>query len=346
MFMAFTAIMSNAQIAIEETRLFDNVSVGAEVGVTTPLSLNSVFPMNTVVGLHATKWFAPAWGAEVEGDVYLGSHMHGDYRFDGVDHNFVRRTYLGVNHLTSITNLIYGYYETPRVFEMSMVLGVGWLHTFTPNHSDRYNNDLAAKTGLDLAFNLGRRNAHALSVRPAIIWNLSTPGGRKSSMAFNRYGADLYLGLGYTYYFKTSNKTHRFKTHDVGMYLATIADYEEQLSTKPKQVVVDKIVVKEVPVVKTKVVNTPHKLVVYFEKGSSVLSDEAKAVLDTVVGKVTIEGFASPEGTRRFNERLAQRRADAVADYIASREGVLVVSALGRGVSGVTSNRVVEITVE
>ena len=43
---AFMMVFSaNAQIATENAKLFDNVYVGVEAGVTTPLNFNSVFPL-------------------------------------------------------------------------------------------------------------------------------------------------------------------------------------------------------------------------------------------------------------------------------------------------------------
>ena len=44
------AISVNAQTATEDSKLLDNTYVGVEVGATTPLNFNSIFPVNPVYG--------------------------------------------------------------------------------------------------------------------------------------------------------------------------------------------------------------------------------------------------------------------------------------------------------
>ena len=79
---------------------------------------------------------------------------------------------------------------------------------------------------------------------------------------------------------------------------------------------------------------------VTFAQGKQNLTDEAKEALNTIAeGKhVQVVGTASPEGSKAFNKRLSQGRADVVADYLRAR-GVIVDEATGKGVQGVTSNR-------
>ena len=71
--MAFTA---NAQIATENSKFFDNTYVGVEAGVHTPLNFNSVFPLNTVVGIKLGKEFTPVVGIEAEGIVSFGDNLY------------------------------------------------------------------------------------------------------------------------------------------------------------------------------------------------------------------------------------------------------------------------------
>lgn len=338
MVMAFSAIVVNAQTAVQTSKIFDNIYVGVEGGVATPLSLNNVFPLNGTATLRVGKQFTPVWGAEVEGTAWFGSHSH-DGHFDGLSHNVVRGSYVGVNGTVNLTNLFWEYNGTPRFFEVSTVLGTGWLHTFIPNHNDEYSNYLGAKTGLDLAFNLGKSKAHTVSLRPAVLWNLSQPGNSANQLAFNKLGAQLYLGVGYTYHFKTSNGTHHFKTYDIGAYEATIARLNDELSKKPTEVILEKVVIKEVPATGTVSTVDNSERVVCFSIDSDVLTDENKAVLDNVKGTVKVSAYASPEGSEAHNKALSQRRADVVANYLKNR-GVTVTEAVGYGVNGSTSNRI------
>lgn len=62
----------NAQTALQESKLTDNISVGVNAGVSTPLSFNKVFPLNPTVGIRIGKEFSPVFGMNVEGTTWLG----------------------------------------------------------------------------------------------------------------------------------------------------------------------------------------------------------------------------------------------------------------------------------
>lgn len=339
MLMAFSAVVVNAQTAVQTSKVFDNTFIGVEGGVSTPLTFDNVFPLNSTVTLRVGKLFTPVVGAEVEGTTWFGSRAGYVDRFDGYTHNAVRGLYVGLNGLLNLTNLFCGYNGSPRTFEVSAVAGPGWVHTFIPNNEDNYNNHLGAKTGLNLAFNLGKAKAHTLSINPSVLWNLSVPGNKYGQLAFNKKGAELYVGVGYTYHFKTSNGTHYFKVYDVGALNDEINRLNEELAKKPKQVEVVKEVVTTNTVVET------NERVVYFSQNSDVLTDDAKAILDNVNGTVKVDAYASPEGTEQYNKELSQRRANVVADYLRTN-GVTVTEAIGHGVVGETSNRVAIVIAE
>lgn len=341
MLMAFSAIVVNAQTAVQTSKVLDNTYFGIEGGVATPLDFDHVFPLNSTASLHFGKWFTPVVGAEVEGTAWFGSHIYGgaQERFDTYGtHNAVRGSYVGLNGLVNLTNLLCGYNGTPRKFELSAVAGTGWIHTFTPNQSDKANNELGVKTGLDFAFNLGKEKAHTISVRPAVLWNVTH--SHTMPLTFCKNSAQLYLGVGYTYHFKTSNGTHHFKVYDVGAMQDEINRLREEVAKKPTEVVREQEIVKEV----TKVVNS-NEYVVYFAYNSDVLTSDAKATLDNVSGTVKVNAYASPEGTKKYNKDLSQRRANAVANYLRGKN-VTVTEIVGLGVVGEASNRVAVVTVQ
>lgn len=341
MIMAFSAIVVNAQTAVQTSKVFDNTYVGIEGGVATPLAFDHVFPLNSTATLHVGKLFTPVIGAEVEGTAWFGSHDFGGTlsRFDTYGaHNAFRGLYVGVNGLVNLTNLLYGYNGTPRKFELSAVAGTGWIHTFTLNQSDKANNGLGVKTGLDFAFNLGKEKAHTISVRPAVLWNVTH--SHTMPLTFCKNSAQLYLGVGYTYHFKTSNGTHHFKVYDVDAMQDEINRLREEVAKKPTEVVREREIVKEV----TKVVNS-NEYVVYFAYNSDVLTSDAKATLDNVSGTVKVNAYASPEGTKKYNKDLSQRRANAVANYLRGKN-VTVTEIVGLGVVGEASNRVAVVTVQ
>lgn len=101
--------------------------------------------------------------------------------------------------------------------------------------------------------------------------------------------------------------------------------------------------------------------VFYFDFDSSTLSSEARDALDAQiarlknsVGTIRLEGHTDERGTREYNIALGERRAQAVADYMAlngiSRFRIETVSygeerpvAFGQGESAWSQNRRVEL---
>ena len=352
--MIFTA---QAQIATENAKLFDNTYVGVEVGVTTPLNFNSIFPVNPVAGVKFGKELTPIFGLELEGLASFGDNVYrygvnGSIPTDGAFNihqngsinTFVKSTNVGLNGIINWSNLLFGYQGTPRAFEVKTNTGFGWLHYFgdyTPAApiggymTAGKSNVLTAKTAIDLAFNLGNKKAHTLTVSPGIYWSLNEVGNIK----FNKNYAQLGVLVGYTYHFKTSNGTHHFKTYDVGAMIGEIDRLNSELAKKPTEVVVEKEVVKEVE--KIVPVNMTD-VYVFFAQNSSTLDDRAKAELDKLGqnGVYKVIAYASADGTAEYNQRLSERRAAIVADYLVNR-GCKVDSWEGKGVEyGETTGRV------
>lgn len=325
----FSAVVTaNAQIATENSNAFDNVGVGVTAGVSTPLDFNSVFPLNTNVGLKITKDITPVIGFQIEGLAVLNDNHFSDLK------TAVKATNVGLNGTLNLSNFFWGYKGTPRVFEVSTVAGLGWLHTWNTSE-----NSLTAKTGLDLAFNLGKNKAHSLVLTPAVYWNLH----KIDAIQFNKKGAQLALNLSYIYHFKTSNGTHHFKTYDVGAMNNEInylhGKLDECEKREPK--LVERIVEKKVAV------PTNTEWFVQFAQKSAELTAEAKATLDKIGEDLVVDviGTSSPEGDAEFNQRLSEKRAAVVADYLTKR-GVKVNSWAGKGVQiGLATNRLAIVTV-
>lgn len=344
------SVAVNAQIAYENAKLTDNLYVGVSAGVTTPLSFNSVFPLNATVGVKVGKEITPVFGVNVEGMTWLGSQGVADVfkHFDVKNvHNVFRATNVGVNSTVNWSNLIWGYKGSPRALELGSVVGLGWAHVFIPNRKNDYDA-LSAKTGINLAWNFSKNRAHSLYVEPSVIWSLNKYG--YSPIEMNKNYAHLSLQVGYTYHFKTSNGTHSFKSYDVGAMNAEINALRAQLAKKPTEIVkeVKVEVIKEVPV-ETVIENTvavDRTYTVHFTKGSYELSNNAKNILNSVPTNVSVsvEATASPEGSEGFNNTLSVRRAEVVSSYL-KRRGVRVVSANGLGVTGDDSQRIARVLV-
>ena len=337
---------TQAQVAYEKAKAFDNVYLGVEGGVMAPLDLSRVTPLNAAAGLKLGKQFSPVYGANLEGLAFFGDNrwQTGSLGFSN-SHTIVRAINLGLNGTVNFTNL-FCEYNPDRRFEVGAEAGIGYWITYGDKHIIQTNNtgddtELTAKTGLTFAYNLGEKRAWQLYVEPAVLWNLTHGPG--DAVQFGKQAAQLGLFVGLNYKFKTSNGTHNFKVWNVGQLNDEINSLRDQLNAKPKEVVkeVIKEVVKEVPAVaEPQNICFDNLVFVTFEQGKYYLSKEAKAALDGVKSgrHVQIVGTASPEGSKVFNDRLSQNRASVVAKYLQGR-GVIVDEATGKGVQGVTSNR-------
>ena len=158
------------------------------------------------------------------------------------------------------------------------------------------------------------------------------------------------MNAGFIYKFANSNGTHNFTIvtpRDQAEIDALNAQINELRNRKPEVITkeVVKQVVKEVPSVKEFTVSD--LVFVTFAQGKSALTKDAKAALNNVKQGVHVQvvGTASPEGSKELNDRLSQARADVVANYLKGR-GVIVDEATGKGVQGVTSNRLAVVYVK
>ena len=318
---------ANAQIAYQKADFLDNVYVGLNGGVSSPLDFNSVTPFNAQAGVKVGKNWSPVFGTNIEGTAVFGDNHFAD------SHTFVKATYVGLNGTLNLTNLFLNY-NPDKVFETSLEAGLGWIHNYhtpTPTNIDGHANYLGAKTGVILAWNIGNNKAWQLYAEPSVYWNLS----KTDKIQFNKHNAQLAVSVGVVYKFKTSNKTHNFKVYNIYDYTSAleeardrIAALEAQNAELSKRPTETYNVVKETN--KETVVYSQDIFTVSFLQNSAELTQDAKNILDKVSVSLPVKviGSTSPEGTTRRNSELSVQRANAVAKYLKSR-GVKVVSAEG-----------------
>lgn len=318
---------ANAQIAYQKADFLDNVYVGLNGGVSSPLDFNSVTPFNAQAGVKVGKNWSPVFGTNIEGTAVFGDNHFAD------SHTFVKATYVGLNGTLNLTNLFLNY-NPDKVFETSLEAGLGWIHNYhtpTPTNIDGHANYLGAKTGVILAWNIGNNKAWQLYAEPSVYWNLS----KTDKIQFNKHNAQLAVSVGVVYKFKTSNKTHNFKVYNIYDYTSALEEardridaLEAQNAELSKRPIETYNVVKETN--KETVVYSQDVLTVSFLQNSAELTQDAKNILDKVGTSLPVKviGSTSPEGTTRRNSELSVQRANAVADYLKTR-GVNVISAEG-----------------
>ena len=344
--MIASTLVVSAQQSVHTGKFFDNWSLGIGGGVTTPMDFDPIFPLNPTAGISIEKQFTPVFALEADGTAFFGSHGLNNTRWGQSvygNYNAFRRFWVGLNGITNLSNLFGGYLGKPRCVELNLLAGLGWQHTFTPHFSDKANNDIAAKTGLAIDFNLGRSKATTIRFQPYVLWDLNEPGNSYGKLAFNREGAQLGAELKFICHFKNSNGTHYFTLcdkkytqaemdalndrinamrakaeADLSVKNKTIADLQAELAAekaKEKTVIVNKTVTQT---------TTQLAPVVIFQLGKSTIDASQKpsvAMIATYMKnhptcKVHINGYASPEGNPELNQKLSDARAKAVYDML------------------------------
>lgn len=347
---AFVATTVSAQ-TVTESKTFDNFYISINGGVATKMKGHAwMKDLNADAGLRIGRWFTPVFGLAADGNVYFGDQPHpaGSEFCHGTIARMVNTSLLGT---VNFTKWFGGYPGEPRVFEVVGLYGLGWAHTFNNKGWDPTDH-LTSKAGLDLVFNLGSSKAWQFFVEPAVVWALN--GNGYEGVKYDIHNSFFQLNGGFTYKFLNSNGTHNFTVArlrdqaEIDALNAQINDLRNELAKKPKEIIKEVEVIKEVPgknVVHE--VKVEDLVFVTFAQGKSELTADARAALNNIKeGRhVQIVGTASPEGNPELNQKLSQARADAVAQYLLTR-GVAVDEATGKGVQGTTSNRLAVVYVK
>ena len=359
---------------VAESKTFDNIYVGINGGVATKTTGHKwLSDLDPNAGLRIGRYFTPVFGLAIEGNAYFSNKPWGSTG------TVVRATNASLLGTVNLSNWFGGYKGEPRTFEVSALYGLGWMHVFTNNKAfeaatSENRNRMTSKAALDFAFNfgsakqfqfyvepsinfafLGKSHSHNVAVTPAGVTYPETSYGygykataQVGQPAYNINNSFVQLNAGLVYKFANSNGTHNFTIvtpRDQAEIDALNAQINELRNRKPE--VITKEVVKEVPSVKVKELSVSDLVFVTFAQGKSNLTREAKAALNNVKegSHVQVVGTASPEGSKEINDRLSQARADVVANYLKSR-GVNIDDATGKGVQGVTSNRLAVVYVK
>ena len=363
---------------VAESKTFDNIYVGINGGVATKTTGHKwLSDLDPNAGIRIGRYFTPVFGLAIEGNAYFSNKPWGSTG------TVVRATNASLLGTVNLSNWFGGYKGEPRTFEVSALYGLGWMHVFTNNKlvkaaTENQRNRMTSKAALDFAFNFGSAKQFQFYVEPSINFaflgqsknkevvatgNALNPvvladhqeyGYKAASQAgqpaYNINNSFVQLNAGLVYKFANSNGTHNFTIvtpRDQAEIDALNAQINELRNRKPEVITkeVVKEVVKEVPSVKEFTVSD--LVFVTFAQGKSALTNDAKAALNNVKEGVHVQvvGTASPEGSKELNDRLSQARADVVANYLKGR-GVIVDEATGKGVQGVTSNRLAVVYVK
>lgn len=351
---ALGALTINAQTSavLRGGDFWDNWYVGGRAGATMNMSGGGFFKSaRPGFGLSVGKQWTPIFATEIQGLGYINT-SNSRTVFDQSDVSL-----LGTMNLT---NLFAGYEGIPRLFEIEAMTGIGWLHHYMNGEGD--SNDLSSRVGLNFNFNLGESKAWTFSLRPAVAFNL-TGNFPEKKLNFDKQNARFEMLLGLTYHFSGGNGEHYFTMVPVTDPLAVAAMNEEinvlreAMAAKDVELVglADELLLvqnqlnecrSKAAVASGDTLNLVESVVAFRFNQSDIETSQMPSI-ERVAGylnenpdvSITINGYASPEGTEEYNLKLSQRRADAVKDVLVNKYGISAsrIVAIGHGVGDIFS---------
>lgn len=357
-FTLFAGLMAAATISAQtvlESKTFDNVYIGINGGLATKATGHAwLKDMNPNAGLRIGRNFTPVFGLAAESNVYF-KNTNG--HTTGTVVNGMNTSLLGT---TNLTNLFGGYNGEPRMFELTALYGLGWGHVFGHPTKDYKADMLTSKAALDFGFNLGQKKAWQLYVEPAMIWALNGNGYQGVKYDVNR--ASFQLNVGLVYKFKNSNGSHNFVVaqlrdqaeidalnDQINDLRGELAGKDDEMAAKDRQIAELK---QQLADCQNQTTTACERLqpVVIFRQGKSTIDRAqyasieliAKYMKDNQDAKVEIKGYASPEGSAKFNQKLSQARAEAVKKALVKRYNISAdrIEAKGMGATNKLSERV------
>lgn len=357
-FTLFAGLMAAATLSAQtvlESKTFDNVYIGINGGLATKATGHAwLKDMNPNVGLRIGRNFTPVFGLAAESNVYF-KNTNG--HTTGTVVNGMNTSLLGT---TNLTNLFGGYNGEPRLFELTALYGLGWGHVFG-HPTKAYKADmLTSKAAFDFGFNLGQKKAWQLYIEPAMIWALNGNGYQGVKYDVNR--ASFQLNVGLVYKFKNSNGSHNFVVaqlrdqaeidilnNKINDLRGELAGKDDEMAAKDRQIAELK---QQLADCQNQTTTACERLqpVVIFRQGKSTIDRAqyasieliAKYMKDNQDAKVEIKGYASPEGSAKFNQKLSQARANAVKKALVKRYNISAdrIEAKGMGATNKLSERV------
>ena len=311
-----TASVSFAQ-TIVTPKFFENMYLGVNGGAMSPMTESDY---HGVIGAELGKDITPGFGLSVDW-THVFKKSSEDFTEKGFGFN--------ANFKFNMMNILGGYKGYPRRVELLLIPSAGWAHNsgdFNIGLGD--DNQFAMGASAQMNFNLGQQRAWFITLKSGWFW-------REYGIAkmFECHKGDYKFTAGISYRFGSKRTgSHNFVFCP---YSVTKADYDKviadrdalqaELNKKPKEVI--KEVVKEnrveVPVY------MPANMYVTYTIGSAVVNPVEKIKLKKWVeslpskNSITIVGSAdSKTGNAAFNEKLAQKRAEAVKNIIVNECGI------------------------
>ena len=343
----------NAQTpVIESGGFWENWSMGLQGGGTMKMSGTGFFKSaRPALGLTLGKQWTPILGTDIQGMGYINT-TNSNTMVDATDVSLIARM--------NLMNLFAGYEGMPRPFEIETAIGLGWLHHYMNGSGD--TDDLSARIGLNFNFNMGEDAAWTLGIKPAIVYNLTGDYPSKK-MAFNKNRANMEVLVGLTYHFADADGDRHFQLVNavdpmaIAVMNEEINDLREVVAAKDLELVslADELLNVQNQLNEARnqqaqatgqTINILESVIAFPFNQSDIkasqmpsLEHAANYLKNNPDACITVNGYASPEGTEDYNLQLSQRRADAVKAILVDKYGIEAsrINAIGHGVGDIFS---------
>ena len=332
---AAMAVSVSAQ-TVTESKTFDNfyigINGGAQVKTTNEAWMKN---LNSNAGLRIGRWFTPVFGLAAESNVYFNDHCS---HFMPQSKTIARYMNTSLIATVNFSNWFAGYKGEPRTFEFVPVFGFGWGHTF--GTEDNFNV-LTSKAGIDFTFNLGSKKAWQIYVEPSMNWALNGYGYEGVAYDINKSAFQLNAGI--VYKFKNSNGSHNFTiaqlrdqseidglNGQINNLRNDLNNKDSQLSAKDKQIkdlqnALDECNKKPKYVKPATATNL--QPTVLFQQGKSNVEKSQMPNIELIAqymkkhpeSNIESKGYASPEGPKELNQKLSEKRAEAVKKVLVKK---------------------------
>ena len=350
---ALGALTINAQTAVIESGGFwDNWSMGIQGGATMKTSGAAFFKSaRPAFGLTIGKQWTPILGTDIQGMGYVNT-TNSSTIIDATDVSLLGRM--------NLMNLFGSYDGMPNAFEIETVAGLGWLHHYMNGEGD--TNDLSARVGLNFNFNFGNDAAWTFGIKPAMVFNL-TGDFPTRKLGFNKNHSNVEVLFGLTYHFADADGNRHFAMVNAVDPMAIAAMNEEinglreVVAAKDVELVglADELLMVQNQLNEARAqqaasngdtLNIVESVVAFRFNQSNIEASQmpsiehvANYLKNNPSVNVTINGYASPEGTEEYNLQLSQRRADAVKSILVDKYGIAAsrINTIGHGVGDIFS---------
>ena len=353
-----TASASAQRTAVTANKAGDNWYIGINAGVATPMSKFSydkigdkdagfMKGISPEFGIRVGKNLTTVFGLALDVDAYFGNKQKGNLYGAGKSmlgsKTFVNVTNFDLLSTWNLSNAFAGYKGEPRAFELIALVGGGYSRAWAAKEGG-----INAKVALDFAFNLGAAKAWQVYLEPYAMFVNGWNNPFKKAETFydgKKQGGFFGLKAGVNYKFGNSNGTHNFKVEElrdqaeIDGLNAKINELRADNNAKDGKIAADareiadlkaKLAACEARPVQTIVEEKKENILqpmVIFRQGKATIDAAQYASIEMVAkymrnhkdAKVIVRGFASPEGKAELNQKLSEKRAEAVKTALIKR---------------------------